>query len=419
MSDATAAAMAGSTADQGPEFPMARAAGCPFDPPPELRRLAGERALSRVRIWDGSTPWIVTGHAAQRSLLSDPRVSVDERLAGFPHWNEGMAVGVAHRPRSVFNSDAPEHTRYRRMMTSPFTFKRVEALRPAVQKITDGLIDGMLSGPRPADLVEALALPLPTLVISEMLGVPYEDHEFFQHNATVSVDRYASAEEGMQAFRALGGYFVRLVEKRVAEPADDVISDIAARVGAGEITSAEASMMAVGLLVAGHETSGNMIALGTLALLEHPDQLALLRDSGTDAADPKVIADAVEELLRYLGIIHGGQRRIAKEDIEIADEVIRAGEGIIIELAIANRDPSVFPEPERLDLRRDGARQHNAFGYGIHQCIGQQLARLELQTVYGTLYRRIPTLRLAAPIEEIEFKHDRLAYGVYQLPVTW
>jgi cytochrome P450 len=174
-------------------------------------------------------------------------------------------------------------------------------------------------------------------------------------------------------------------------------------------------MMAVGLLVAGHETSANMLSLGTLALIEHPDQFAALRD--TD--NPKVIAAAVEELLRYLGIIHGGQRRIAKEDIEIGGEVIRAGEGIIIELAIANRDPQVFPEPDRLDLGRAEARNHNAFGFGIHQCIGQQLARVELQTVFGTLYRRIPTLRAAAPLDEIEFKHDRLAYGVYALPVAW
>ena len=251
----------------------------------------------------------------------------------------------------------------------------------------------------------------------------------------------------MASFRAMGGYFFRLVEAKAAEPADDVISDIAARVSSGEITAAEASMMAVGLFVAGHETSANMIALGTLALLQNPEQLALLRDAGAgpDAerdvdpdGDPTanpdgggtsgntsggtkavVVADAVEELLRYLTIIHGGQRRIAKEDIEIGGEVIRAGEGIIIELAIANRDPLVFPEPDRLDLGREGARQHNAFGFGIHQCIGQQLARVELQTVFGTLYRRIPTLRLASGLDDVEFKHDRLAYGVYQLPVTW
>jgi cytochrome P450 len=169
------------------------------------------------------------------------------------------------------------------------------------------------------------------------------------------------------------------------------------------------------LLSAGHETSANMIALAVVALLRHPDQLAILRD--TD--DPKVVADAVEELLRYLGIIHGGQRRIAKADIEIGGEVIRAGEGIIIELFSANRDANVFAEPDRLDLHRANARHHNAFGFGIHQCIGQQLARVELQVVYGTLFRRIPTLRLATPIDQIEFKQDHLAYGVHAAPVTW
>jgi cytochrome P450 len=151
-----------------------------------------------------------------------------------------------------------------------------------------------------------------------------------------------------------------------------------------------------------------------LVLLENPDQLAVLRD--TD--DPKIIADAVEELLRYLTIIHGGQRRIAKEDIEIGGVVIRAGEGIIMELASANRDPRAYPEPDRLDLFR-APRQHHAFGFGIHQCVGQQLARVELQILFGTLFRRVASLRLATTIDQIPFKHDRLAYGVYELPVDW
>ncbi|WP_405539157.1 cytochrome P450 [Streptomyces sp. NBC_00075] len=400
---------------RAPEWPMPRAEGCPFDPPPGLRTLTAEKPLAKVRIWDGSTPWIVTGHAAQRALLSDPRVSVDERLPGFPHWNEGMAAAVAHRPRSVFNSDAPEHSGYRRIMTGPFTFKRVEALRPTIQKITDGLVDKLLAGPRPADLVQELALPLPTLMISELLGVPYEDHEFFQEYASRGIAHNVSAEESGRNFMALNEYLVRLVEQKAAEPADDALSDIAARVTSGDITVSEAAMMGLGLLIAGHETSANMIGLATVALLEHPGQLAVLRD--TD--DPKVVAGAVEELLRYLGIIHGGQRRIAKEDIEIGGEVIRAGEGIVVELFSANRDAHVFPEPDLLDLRRPNARQHNAFGFGIHQCVGQQLARVELQVVYGTLFRRIPTLRLAEPLDRIRFKHDRLAYGVYSLPVTW
>jgi cytochrome P450 len=172
--------------------------------------------------------------------------------------------------------------------------------------------------------------------------------------------------------------------------------------------------MGVLLLIAGHETTANMIALGTLALLEHPEQLALLRD--TD--DPKLVAAAVEELLRYLTIVHNGRRRAALADIEIGGQVIRAGEGMIMPNDLANRDPAAFADPDRLDLRRD-ARRHIAFGFGVHQCLGQPLARMELQLVYGTLYRRIPTLRLAAPVESLSFKHDGSVYGVYELPVTW
>ncbi|MBE9373272.1 cytochrome P450 [Saccharopolyspora sp. HNM0983] len=404
----------GATAGSTPYFPMERAAGCPFDPPSALRSTVADRPISRVRIWDGSEPWIVTGHAEQRALLSDPRVSVDDRLPNFPHWNEGIATMAPQRPDSVFNTDPPVHSRLRRMMTAPFTVKRVQAMRPVVERIAGELLDAMTQGPAPADLVSSFALPLPTLMISDILGVPYDDHEFIQHHATVGVDRYATAEQSMQSFAAQVEYLVGLVEQRVAEPQDDVISDFAKRVAAEEITVSEAAQMGLGLLIAGHETSSNMIGLGVLALLQDPEQLAVLRD----AEDPAVVAGAVEELLRYLGIIHNGQRRIAKEDIEVGGTAIRAGEGIIIELATANRDPRTFVEPDELDLGRS-ARDHHAFGYGIHQCIGQQLARVELQVVFGMLFKRIPTLRLATTVDEVEFKHDRLAYGVYELPVTW
>jgi len=401
-------------ASAAPFFPMDRAPGCPFDPPPPLREAAKHHPVSRVRIWDGSTPWIITGNAEQKALLSDPRVSVNDRLPGFPHWHAGMAAISVHRPDSVFNTDPPVHTRFRRMMTAPFTFKRVNGMRAVVQQMTDDLIDQMLAGPKPADLVEALALPLPTLMISHILGVPYEDRDFFKENAAAGMKRDATGEDAMAGYRREAEYLTGLVRRRAAEPEDDVISDLAKRVNDGEISASEASSMGQGLLIAGHETSANMIALGTLALLEHPDQLAILQA----ADDPKVVANAVEELLRYLTIIHGGQRRIATADIEIAGQTIRAGEGIIIELASADRDPRTFPDPDVLDLHRP-ALDHHAFGYGLHQCIGQQLARVELQVVFGTLYRRIPTLRLATTIEEVQFKSDGLSYGVYSLPVTW
>ncbi len=319
------------TAADVPEYPMDRDAECPFAPPPQVRDMGAQRPLSRVRIWDGSTPWLVTGYAELKELMSDPRVSVDDRKPGFPHWNEGMLSTVHKRPRSVFTSDGgEEHTRFRRMLTKPFTLKRVDALRPAVQRITDEHIDAILAGPQPADLVETLALPVPSLVISEMLGVPYEDHEFFQSHATIGVDRYATAEQAAEGRTGLAKYLIKLIESKIDEPAEDVVSALGERVRTGEISMKEAAQLGTGLLIAGHETSANMIALGTLALLRHPpEQLAVVRD--TD--DKKVLANAVEELLRYLSIIQNGQRRVAVEDIDIAGETIRAGEGIIVDLA--------------------------------------------------------------------------------------
>jgi cytochrome P450 len=403
------------TATDIPEYPMGRAAGCPFAPPPEVMELAEARPLSRVRIWDGSTPWLITGYEEARTLFSDSRVSVDDRRPGFPHWNEGMLSTVHKRPRSVFTADGEEHTRFRRMLSKPFTFKRVEGLRSAIQQITDEHIDAMLAGPKPGDIVTALALPVPSLVISQLLGVPYADAEMFQHHANVGLARFAAAEDTMKGAMSLNKYLAQLVETKMENPAEDAVSDLAERVKAGELSVKEAAQLGTGLLIAGHETTANMIGLGVLALLQYPEQAAVLRD--TD--DAKVVANAVEELLRYLSIIQNGQRRVAAEDIEIAGEVIRAGEGIIIDNAPANWDANAFAEPERLYLHRSGAGQHVAFGYGRHQCVGQQLARAELQIVFHTLLRRIPTLELAVPIEDVPLKHDRLAYGVYELPVTW
>lgn len=398
-----------------PEYPMARAAGCPFAPPPGVMTLAEARPLSRVRIWDGSTPWLITGYEQCRELFSDSRVSVDDRVPGFPHWNAGMLATVHKRPRSVFTSDGEEHTRFRRMLSKPFTFRRVEGLRPAIQQITDEHIDAMLAGPKPADIVSALALPVPSLVISQLLGVPYEDAEMFQHHANVGLARYATGEDTVKGAMTLHKYLAELVEAKMENPAEDAVSDLAERVKAGELSVKEAAQLATGLLIAGHETTANMLGLGVLALLENADQLPAVRD----ADDPKIVANAVEELLRYLSIIQNGQRRVALEDIAIAGEVIRAGEGIIIDLAPANWDAEAFTEPERLYLHRSGADRNVAFGYGRHQCVGQQLARAEMQIVFRTLFRRVPTLELAAALEDIPFKHDRLAYGVYELPVTW
>jgi cytochrome P450 len=394
-----------------PEFPMARAARCPFDPPPELRDLQERGPLAKVRLSDGSTAWLVTRYADQRAVLGNPKVSAESDRPGYP--NPSASEGESSKISFILMDD-PEHARLRRMVTASFTTKRVAAMRPAVQKIVDDLIDDMLAGPKPVDLVEAFALPMPSLVICELLGVPYSDHDFFQDNSKVIINRHATPDENRAAMGALLSYLDGLMAKKIADPGDDLLSGLAERVKAGELPREDAAQMGILLLIAGHETTANMIALGTLALLQHPDQLAQLRESD----DPKLVASAVEELLRYLNIPHNGRRRVALEDIEVAGQVIRAGEGLIMPNDVANRDPEAFPDPDRLDIARE-ARHHVAFGFGVHQCLGQPLARVELQVVYSTLYKRIPTLKLATDLDQIQFKHDGSVYGVYELPVTW
>ncbi|MFC7882592.1 cytochrome P450 [Streptomyces sp. NPDC057376] len=405
-----------------PEYDIARNTRCPLDPAPAMRARQTEGPLSRIRLWDGTPVWLVTGYEAHRAVLSDQRVSVDPFRPGAPKLSEGEAshIEVAQKQgrtaaeNSFILMDDPEHARLRRMVTSAFTIKRIEALRPATQQVVDGIIDTMAAGPKPADLVEAFALPVPSLVISELLGVPYDDHEFFQTNSKAIINRHTTGEDRVAARQRLTEYLDGLLADKLAHPQDDLLTGLAGRVRAEELTRQEAVAMGVLMLFAGHETTANMITLGVLALLQNPEQAALVRD----AEDPQVIARAVDELLRYLTITHGGLRRVALEDIEIAGQVIKAGEGIITVNETANRDPEVFPDPDRLDLTRD-ARRHVTFGYGIHQCLGQPLARMELQVAYPTLLRRLPDLALAVDLADIPFKHDGFIYGAYELPVTW
>ncbi|MEU4526386.1 cytochrome P450 [Amycolatopsis sp. NPDC024027] len=401
--------------DDVPAFPMPRAAGCPLDPPPELTSLQAEAPLVRVRLWDGTTPWLVTRHADQQAVLADDRVSADTLHPGYPHVSESLRDRAADL-RTFITMDDPEHVRQRRMIAPSFAFRRIEELRPAVQRIVDDLIDDLLAGPKPTDLVSAFALPLPSLVICQVLGVPYEDHDFFQRTSRILIHRESATETALAAQLELAGYLDRLIGRKLDDPADDLLSRLATeQLKTGRMTRPDLAMMALLLLVGGHETTANMIALGTFALLTHPDQFAVLRD--TD--DPAVAAGAVEELLRYLSIVHGGRRRVALEDIKIGGQVVRAGEALVIPTEIGDRDERVFPDPHVLDLRRREARRHMAFGFGVHQCLGHPLVRVELQAVYGTLFRRIPTLSLAVDPGELEFKHEGFVYGVYELPLTW
>jgi cytochrome P450 len=401
-------------AEQTPEYPFPRAARCPFDPPPALREMHESGPISRIRLWDGTEPWLVTGYAEQRSLLVDPRVSADTLNPSYPHQSEALKAR-RETGRTFISMDDPEHARLRRMVTAPFAIKRVEAMRPVIQKIVDDLIDEMIAGPKPVDLVQAFALPLPSKVICDLLGVPYGDHDFFQSRSRLLINRNTPVDEVMVAQKEVIDYLEELVGRRRTEPGDDLLSKLATeQLESGGLSQRELATMGFLLLVAGHETTANMIALGTLALLEHPEQFAVLRD----AEDPKVVARAVEEMLRYLNIVHSGRRRVALEDIEVGGVTVKAGEGMVLANDMGNRDEGAFTDPDRLDVTRD-ARHHIAFGFGPHQCLGQPLARVELQVVYGTLYRRLPTLKLATTVDKVPFKSDALVYGVYELPVTW
>jgi hypothetical protein len=236
-------------ADQVPGYPMARAAGCPFDPPPTLRAKQEEGPLAKVRLWDGSTPWLVTRYAEQRALLSDPRVSADVTRPGYP-----SPAPVNGSTISFILMDDPEHARLRRMVTAPFTIKRVAAMRPAVQKIIDGLIDDILAGPKPVDLVEAFALPVPSLVICELLGVPYADHDFFQDNSKTIINRDAEPEQRTAALGKLAGYLDDLLGEKLTNPGDDLLSGLTERIRTGELSRQDAAQMGVLLLIAGHDT---------------------------------------------------------------------------------------------------------------------------------------------------------------------
>ncbi|MET7339484.1 cytochrome P450 [Nonomuraea sp. NPDC005650] len=301
------------------------------------------------------------------------------------------------------------------MLTKDFTVRRVQAMRPQIQEMVNDILDKMIGKGQPADLVADYALPVPSLVISLLLGVPYADHELFQEHSAVVVNVNASAEEKEAASAGLYLYLLELVARKEREPGDDLLSRlIAERVTTGEISRETAAVNGIVLLIAGHETTANMISLSALALLRDPEALARIRD----AEDPAVIANAVEELLRYLTIVQDLIVRVALEDLTVGGQLIRAGEQVVMNLSAGNRDAAYFTDPDRLDLARN-ARGHLAFGYGVHQCLGQTLARTELEIALPALLRRLPGLKLAVPAERLKFRNEMATYGVHELPVGW
>jgi cytochrome P450 len=393
------------------QFPMTRT--CPFSPPAAYAEIREEEPVTRVGLPDGKQAWAVSRHEDVRTVLNDRRFSADRQHPDFPQLVKG---GAAFRPRDVrtiIAMDAPEHGPARKAVLGEFTVRRMEALRPRIQEIVDERIDALLAGPDPGDLVEALSLPVPSLVICELLGVPYADHGFFQLHTAKLINRETSPEGRRAALETVRGYMSDLIAEKEKNPPDDLLGRQIVKLRA-EGTYQRPALAALGflLLVAGHETTANMISLSTVALLRNPDQLAALK------ADPGKTLDAVEELLRYFTIVDTATARLCVADIELGGQLIRAGEGVLALGYAANRDPGAFENPDDLDIDR-GARHHVAFGFGPHQCLGQNLARMELQIVLDSLFRRVPGLKLAVDVDELPFKDDASIYGLYQLPVSW
>jgi cytochrome P450 len=379
----------------------------PLDPPGGLLDLAARAPIHRMTYADGHLGWLVTGHALGRAVLAHPDFTsnptkLHPALPGRQKLLKGD-TDFLMPPGFFIRMDPPEHTRFRKLLTGQFTVRRMQGLEPRIAEITEQVLDAMRP---PADLVEDFALPIPSLVICELLGVPYEEREGFQHDTRVIVSLESEVEDVFAAWGRIKAYFADLVARKRAEPDDALIG------GLLELDDEDLAGVAMLLLIAGHETTANMLGLGTYALLANPDQLAVMRDR------PSAVDGAVEELLRYLSIIHLGPFRVATADVVVGGQTIKAGDSVTVSVPAANHDPGRFPDPARLDLTRQ-ATGHLSFGHGIHQCLGQQLARIEMRIAFPALLRRFPELRLACEPSEVPMRSHMSIYGVHRLPVTW
>ncbi|MEV6713659.1 cytochrome P450 [Lentzea sp. NPDC051208] len=385
----------------------------PFIPPSQISLVRETRPVSPMLFPDGHEGWFITGYEAVRQALADIRFSnrQDLGIIHVPFPTPGMPEQTEPSPQTpglFISMDPPDHTRLRRKLTGAFTVKRMKALEEGIIEITERQLDELARLTPPVDLVKEFALPVPSLVICEILGVPYADRDTFQTNSSKFMEREVNLEDKMAAYMAMNTYLAELVTSKRAEPGDDLLSDLARD---EDLSIEELCGMSFLLLLAGHETTANMLALGTFALLEHPDQLAALR------SDPALIPDAVEELLRYLAVADVFFR-YAAEDIEFFGETIPKGSSVILSLLAGNHDPERYEHADTLDVHRN-ARGHLAFGHGVHQCLGQQLARIEMRAGFEGLLRRFPSLELAVPAREVKLRTDMNIYGVHALPVTW
>jgi len=396
------------TSQEPRNYPFGEAHRLDIDPTyAELRRT---EPVSRVRLPYGGDAWLVTKYDDVKTVFSDPRFS----RAAVLGQDVPRAVPMIQERPSILSMDPPEHGRLRKLVAKGFTMRRTEQLRQRAQDIVDGLLDEMEKNGAPADLVEALDMPLPITIICELLGVPYEDRREFRtwSDQALAVTAF-TPEKITAASDKLQDYIAGLVARRRESPTDDVLGTlVTARDEGDRLSEEELINFGVTLLVAGHETTANQLGNFMYTLLTNPDRLAELR------ADPTLVPAAVEELLRITPLgASAGFPRIAIEDVELSGVTIQAGDAVFVGQA-GNRDPAVFPEPDRIDFHRENIA-HVAFGHGVHHCVGAPLARMELQVAISTLLLRFPELELAVPGDEVPFRKGRLVRGPQELLVRW
>ncbi|CAM5501281.1 cytochrome P450 [Streptomyces spiroverticillatus] len=385
-------------------LPTERRPGCPFDPPQELIEAREQAPLSRITHPGGVPGWMITGYDLVKSVLADPRFSSRKELL-----NIVADFEIPPAPPGEFLlMDDPQHSRYRKPLIAKFTARRLRLLTERIEQITTECLDAMEKAGPSADLVTAFAKPIPTIVICELLGVPYDQRASFEEQIALFMNGEPSDEELLAAYTAIQQYLAELVVAKRAHPTDDVLSELTG----SDLTDEELQGIGLILLAAGLDTTANVLALGTFALLQHPEQLAALR------ADPSLTDKAVEELMRYLSVAKTFMRT-ATEDVELGGQLIEAGTTVLLSYNTANRDPERFADPHTLDIRRQ-AGGHLGFGHGAHLCLGAQLARIEMRIAFPALLERFPTLRLAVPAEEVALRPEAAdIYGVKSLPVTW
>lgn len=399
---------------QAPALPPLHMRRTDFNPIPELRQIRETEGVRTVINAFGMPVYLVTRHEDVKAVLADPERFSNERPPGFfvpgaPATSEEEQK--AAQSGNLLGLDPPRHTRLRRMLTGEFTARRMKRLEPRIVELVNNQLDAMEKAGPPSDLVADFALPIPSLVICELLGVPYDDREDFQHRSARQLDLSIPFDERIELQREGRAYMHALVSAARRSPGDDMLGMLVREHG-DELTDDELVGICSLLLLAGHETTSNMLSLGTLALLRHPDQLAAVRD------DPDAVGPAVEELLRWLSIVHSGIPRITTTEVEIAGVQIPKHKLVFVSLPSGNRDPGFIDNPETLDISR-GAMGHLAFGHGVHHCLGAPLARMEMRIAFPALLRRFPTLKLAEPFDEVAFRSFHFIYGLQSLEVGW